>query len=63
MPFHTKLLGKDKIALYNFIHSLNTNFGTTIFEPVACNIGKSLYIVILNLQKLIYFYKKMMMFI
>lgn len=50
MPFHTKLLGKDKIALYNFIHSLNTNFDTTIFEPVACNIGKSLYIVKKQIQ-------------
>src|SRR5690606_20486079 len=35
MPFHTRLLGKDRLALYQFIHSLNTNFGTTIFEPVA----------------------------
>jgi len=35
MPFHTRLLGEDRLALYSFIHSLNTNFGTTIFEPVA----------------------------
>jgi hypothetical protein len=35
MPFHTRLLGKDRLALYSFIHSLNTNFGTAIFEPVA----------------------------
>lgn len=35
MPFHTRLLGKDRLALYAFIHSLNTNFGSTIFEPVA----------------------------
>ncbi len=35
MPFHTRLLGKDRLALYAFIHSLNTNFGTTIFEPVT----------------------------
>jgi len=35
MPFHTRLLGKDRLALFSFIHSLNTNFGTTIFEPVA----------------------------
>jgi len=35
IPFHTRLLGKDRLALYSFIHSLNTNFGTTIFEPVA----------------------------
>ncbi len=35
MPFHTRLLGKDRLALYAFIHSLNTNFGTSIFEPVG----------------------------
>lgn len=35
MPFHTRLLGKDRLALFSFIHSLNTNFGTSIFEPVA----------------------------
>ena len=35
MPFHTRLLGKDRMALFSFIHSLNTNFGTHIHEPVA----------------------------
>ncbi len=35
MPFHTRLLGQDKMALFSFIHSLNTNFGTSIFEPIA----------------------------
>ncbi|MDR0867606.1 MAG: TdeIII family type II restriction endonuclease [Planctomycetota bacterium] len=35
MPFHFRLLGKDRMALYSFIHSLSTNFGTSIFEPVA----------------------------
>ncbi|MBI4050849.1 MAG: TdeIII family type II restriction endonuclease [Candidatus Doudnabacteria bacterium] len=40
MPFHTSLLGKDRLALYAFIHSLNTNFGTTIFEPVAVALAK-----------------------
>jgi len=35
MPFHTRLLGKDRLALYSFIHSLSTNFGTAIFQPVA----------------------------
>lgn len=39
MPFHTRLLGKDRLALYSFIHSLNTNFGTTIFEPVAVSLA------------------------
>ena len=38
MPFHTRLLGKDRMALFSFIHSLNTNFGTRIFEPVAVDI-------------------------
>ena len=41
MPFHTKLLGQDRLALYAFIHSLNTNFGTTIFEPVAASLASS----------------------
>lgn len=40
MPFHARLLGKDRLALYSFIHSLNTNFGTTIFEPVAKKIAE-----------------------
>ena len=35
MPFHTRLLGKDRMALFSFIQSLNTNFGTAIFEKVA----------------------------
>jgi type II restriction enzyme len=35
MPFHFRLLGKDRMALYSFIQSLNTTFGTSIFEPAA----------------------------
>lgn len=41
MPFHTRLLGKDRLALYAFIHSLNTNFGTSVFEPVAVALARS----------------------
>ncbi len=41
MPFHTRLLGKDRMALYSFIQSLNTNFGTSIFEPVAKVLAES----------------------
>lgn len=41
MPFHFRLLGKDRMALYSFIHSLNTSFGTSIFEPVAVALAKS----------------------
>jgi type II restriction enzyme len=35
MPFHYRLLGRDRMALFSFIQSLNTTFGTSIFEPVA----------------------------
>lgn len=41
MPFHTRLLGKDRLALFSFIHSLNTNFGTSIFEPVAISLART----------------------
>ena len=39
MPFHYKLLGKDRMALYSFIQSLNTTFGTSIYEPVAIELA------------------------
>lgn len=39
MPFHTRILGKDRMALFSFIQSLNTNFGTSIFEPVSVNLA------------------------
>lgn len=41
MPFHYKLLGEDRMALFSFIQSLNTAFGTSIFEPIAEIIAKS----------------------
>lgn len=41
MPFHAGLLGKNRLALYSFIHSLNTNFGTAIFEPIAVFLASS----------------------
>lgn len=41
MPFHTRLLGKDRMALYSFIQSLNTTFGISIFEPVAVYLGST----------------------
>jgi type II restriction enzyme len=40
MPFHHALLGKDRIALYSFMHSLMTAFGSSIFEPVAVALAK-----------------------
>ncbi|MGI9338454.1 MAG: TdeIII family type II restriction endonuclease [Gammaproteobacteria bacterium] len=39
MPFHTRLLGKDRMALFSFIQSLNTTFGTAIYEPVAATLA------------------------
>jgi len=41
MPFHYRLLGKDRMALFSFIQSLNTTFGTSIYEPVAKEIAKT----------------------
>ena len=43
MPFHTRLLGKDRLALYSFIHSLNTSFGRGIFESIALALSKEKY--------------------
>lgn len=40
MPFHYRLLGKDRMALYSFIQSLNTTFGTSVFEPVAVSLAR-----------------------
>ncbi len=51
MPFHTRLLGKDRLVLYKFIHSLNTNFGTTIFEPVAVTLASSNYKIVKKQEK------------
>ena len=39
-PFHTSLLEREWMALYSFIHSLSTNFGTAIFEQVAREIAR-----------------------
>lgn len=44
MPFHYRLLGQDRMALFSFIHSLNTTFGTSIFEPVAQTLASVNYI-------------------
>ena len=46
MPFHYRLLGKDRMALFSFVQSLNTTFGTSIFEPVAKVIAKINYPIV-----------------
>lgn len=35
MPFHFRLLGRDRYALFSFIHSINTTFGMSIWEQIA----------------------------
>ena len=40
MPFHYRLLGKDRMALFSFLQSLNTTFGISIYEPVAKELAK-----------------------
>ena len=44
MPFHYRLLGRDRMALYSFMQSLLTTFGTSIFEPVAAELAKSKFV-------------------
>jgi type II restriction enzyme len=43
MPFHFRLLGKDRMALFSFIQSLNTTFGISIYEPVAKELAKGIF--------------------
>ncbi|MFC1799288.1 TdeIII family type II restriction endonuclease [Candidatus Eisenbacteria bacterium] len=40
MPFHIRLLGKDRMALFSFVHSINTMLGISIFEQVAAAIAR-----------------------
>lgn len=44
MPFHYRLLGKDRMALYSFMQSLLTTFGASIFEPVAVALSKNKFV-------------------
>ncbi|MEJ5285422.1 MAG: TdeIII family type II restriction endonuclease [Brevinematia bacterium] len=52
MPFHYRLLGKDRMALYSFMQSLNTTFGTSIFEPVAVELAKSKFARVISQYRL-----------
>lgn len=40
MPFHHRLLGKDRCAMFSFIQSMNTTFGMSIWEQVAVILAK-----------------------
>ncbi|GHU61250.1 type II restriction endonuclease TdeIII [Bacteroidia bacterium] len=44
MPFHFRLLGKDRLALHSFMHSILTTFGGSVFEPVAVTIAKNRFV-------------------
>ena len=44
MPFHYRLLGEGRTALYSFIQSLNKTFGTSIYEPVAEALAKTHFV-------------------
>lgn len=41
MPFHFRLLGKDRMAVYSFIASINTSIGQSIFEQIAKMIAEA----------------------
>jgi hypothetical protein len=41
MPFHVRLLGRDRMALFSFIQSINTMLGTSVFEQVAALIAQT----------------------
>ena len=51
MPFHYRLLGKDRMALFSFIHSINTTFGTSVYEPVAIELAKGRFDVAISQAK------------
>ncbi|MDI9610552.1 MAG: TdeIII family type II restriction endonuclease [Desulfurococcaceae archaeon] len=41
MPFHFRLLGRDRYAMFSFIQSMNTTFGISIWEQIAVILAKS----------------------
>jgi type II restriction enzyme len=40
MPFHTRLVGRDRMALFSFVQSLNTTLGVSVFEQTAVIIAR-----------------------
>lgn len=40
-PFHHRLIGKDRYAMFSFVHSMNTTFGMSIFEQIGVLIAKN----------------------
>jgi hypothetical protein len=40
-PFHYRLLGRDRYAIFSFIQSMNTTFGISIWEQMAVILANS----------------------
>lgn len=40
MPFHHRLLGKDRYAMFSFMQSMNTTFGISVWEQIAVILAK-----------------------
>ena len=40
MPFQVRLLGKDRVALFSFIHSISTSLGQDFFESTAKTVAR-----------------------
>jgi len=41
IPFHHRLLGRDRYAMFSFIQSINTTFGVSIWEQTAVILARS----------------------
>ena len=41
MPFHYRLLGRDRYAVFSFIHSMNTTFGASLWEQIAVILARA----------------------
>lgn len=41
MPFHHRLLGRDRYAVFSFVHSMNTTFGASLWEQISVILAKA----------------------
>lgn len=51
-PFHDRLLGRDRMALFSFVQSMNTTFGVSIYEPVAKELARGVFVEAKNQYRL-----------
>jgi type II restriction enzyme len=40
MPFHERLMGRDHMAMFSFVQSMNTTLGVSVFEQTAAVIAR-----------------------